>query len=111
MPSKIPAILSTVLTVIILIGFSVLSVLTQMLALNGASERQGMTALGISLVCQGVGVILAGIFVWWLTNTAVHKWNRNKIVSVIIAVLAGTTLGGLISLLSIFISIPVAGIR
>lgn len=111
MPGKTPAILSTVLTVIILIVFSVLSVLTEMLVLNGASERQGMTALGISLICQGVGVILTGIFVWWLTNTAIHKWNRNKIISVIIAVLAGTTLGGLILLLSIFISIPVAGIR
>lgn len=111
MPSKTPAILATVLTVILLIVIAVLSVLTQMLVLNGASERQGMKAMSLSLGCQGVGIIVAGILAWWLTNTAVNKWNWNKIISVIIAVIAGTTLGGLISFLSILIAIPMAGIQ
>ena len=111
MPNKTPAILSTVLTIIILVIFAVLSVLTQMLVLNGASEKQGMTAMGISLVCQGVGVILAGVLAWWLANRAVNQWNWNKIISIIIAVIAGTTLGGLVSALSIIIAIPMAGIR
>jgi len=111
MPSKTPAILSTVLTVIILVVFAVLSVFTQMLVLNGASESQGMTAMGISFVCQGVGVILAGVLAWWLANTAVNKWNWNTIIAVSIAVIAAVTLGGLISVISIIIAIPVAGIR
>jgi hypothetical protein len=111
MPSKTPAILSTVLTIIILVVFAALTVLTQMLVLNGASERQGMTAMGISLGCQGVGMIVAGILAWSLTNTSINKWNWNKAVSVIVAILAGTTLGGLISFVSIFLSIPLAGIR
>jgi len=111
MPSKTPAILSAILTVIILLIFAVLSVFTQMLVLNGASESQGMTAMGISLGCQGVGVILAGVLAWWLTNTAINKWNWNKIISVMIAVIAGTTLGGVISALSIIIAISLAGIR
>ena len=111
MPSKTPAILSTVLTILILIVFAVLSVLTQMLVLNGASENQGTTAMGISLGCQGLGMILAGVLSYWLANSAVNKWNWNKVIAVLIAVIAGTTLGGLVSALSIIIAIPMAGIR
>ena len=55
MPSKTPAILSTVLTILILIVFAVLSVLTQMLVLNGASENQGTTAMGIFAWLPGTG--------------------------------------------------------
>ena len=111
MPSKTPAILATVLTIIILIVIAALSVLTQMLVLNGASENQGMTAMGISLGCQGVGIILAGVLTWWLANSAVNKWNWNKVIAVLIAVVAGTTLGGVISAISIIAAIPLAGIR
>ena len=111
MPSKTPAILATVLTIIILIVIAALSVLTQMLVLNGASENQGMTAMGISLGCQGVGIILAGVLTWWLANSAVNKWNWNKVIAVLIAVIAGTTLGGVISAISIIAAIPLAGIR
>ena len=111
MPSKTPAILATILTVILLIVIAALSVLTQMLVLNGASESQGMTAMGISLGCQGVGMILAGILAYWLTNSAVNKWNWNKIIAVLIAIVAGVTLGGLVSFLSIIAAIPLAGIN
>ena len=111
MPSKIPAIISGLSTFFILILVAVLSVFGQMLVLNGASERQGMTAMSISLVCQGVGMILAGVLAWWLTDTAISKWNWNKVIAVIIAVIAGTTLGGLISALSIIFAIPMAGIQ
>ena len=111
MPNKTPAILSTVLTVIILIVIAALSVLTQMLVLNGASENQGLTAMGISLGCQGVGMIAAGILAWWLANSAVNKWNWNKVIAVLIAVVAGVTLGGIISAISIIAAIPMAGIK
>ncbi len=111
MPNKTPAILSTILTVIILIVIAVLSVFTQMLVLNGASENQGMTAMGISLGCQGVGIILAGVLAWWLANSAVNKWNWNMIISVLIAVVAGTTLGVVISVISTIVAIPIAGIK
>jgi hypothetical protein len=111
MPNKTPAILSTVLTVIILIVIAVLSVLTQMLILNGASEDQGLTAMGISLGCQGVGMILAGVLAWWLANSAVNKWNWNKVIAVLTAVIAGTTLGVVISVISTIVAIPIAGIK
>ena len=110
MPNKRPAIISAVLTVILLIIFGVLSVFTQMLVFNGVSESQGMTAMGVSLVCQGVGAILAAAFAAWLSNLVITTFNWNNILGVIIAVIAGTLLGAMISFLSIIISIPLAGI-
>jgi len=111
MSNKTPAIISTSLTVLLLIVLAVLSLLFEMVALNGASERQGVTAMGISLVCQGIGVILLGLLAGRLTNLLITKFNWNKTLAVIIAVMAGTAVGGLISFLSTVIAIPVAGIR
>jgi hypothetical protein len=111
MPSKTPALISTILTATILIIFAVLSVFTQMIALNAVSERQGVTAMGISLACQGMGMILLGIFAGWMTNFIITKFNWNNILAVVIAVIVGTLIGGFISFLSIVIAIPVAGIR
>ena len=111
MPSKTPALISAILTIILLIIFGVLSVFTQMLVLNGANESQGVTAMGVSLVCQGAGAILAALLAAWLTSLGITKFNWNNILAVVIAVIAGTLLGGVISFLSIIISIPLAGIR
>jgi len=110
MPNKTPAIISAVLTVILLVIFGVLSVFTQMLVLNGANESQGITAMGVSLVCQGAGAILAAAFAAWLTNLVITKFNWNNILAVAIAVIAGTLLGGILSFIAIIISIPLAGI-
>jgi len=111
MPDKKPAIISGILTIILLIIFAILSVLTQMIALNGVSERQGMTAMGISLACQAVGVFLAGIFAGWLTNLTLTRFNWNKILAVVIAVIVATLFGGFVSFISTITSIPLAGIR
>ena len=111
MTNRTPAIISAVLTIVILILFAVLSIFMQMIALNGASERQGATAMGISLVCQGVGLILVSLFVGWLTNLVITKFNWNKALAVILAVIAGVLFGGVISFVSFIISIPLAGIR
>lgn len=111
MANKTPAIISAVLTILLLILFAVLSIFTQMIALNGVSESQGMTAMGISLVCQGVGVILAGMFAGWLTNRVITKFDWNKILAVIVAVITGIMIGGTISFVSTILSIPLAGIR
>ena len=111
MPSKTPAIIATVLTIFILILFAVLSVFMQMIALNGVSERQGATAMGISLVCQGVGLILAAIVAGWISNLVITKFNWNKALAVIVAVIGGVLFGGVISFASFLVSIPLAGIR
>ncbi|MBC7879170.1 MAG: hypothetical protein H7Y59_18530 [Anaerolineales bacterium] len=110
-PNKAPAIVSVVLTIIILIIFGILSILFELLAANGATESQGMTAIGISLACQSVGAILIGIFSWWLTNLLILKFNWNKIIAVILAVISGILLGVGISFLSLIISFPLAGIK
>ena len=111
MTNKTPAIISAILTVVLLIILAILSVFTQMIAFNGVSESQGTTAMGISLVCQGVGLILAGLLAGWLTNFVITKFNWNKILAVMIAVIAGVLIGGTISFFSTIISIPLAGIR
>jgi hypothetical protein len=110
MPNKTPAIISSVLTIILLILFAVLSVFMQMIALNGVSERQGTTAMGISLVCQGIGLILAAIIAGWISNLVITRFSWNKALAVLVTVIAGVLLGGTISILSFFLSIPLAGI-
>ena len=111
MPNKKPAVISVILTVLLLIILAVLSVLIEILALNGANESQGFTAMGISLGCQTIGLIVISIFAWWLTNLLISRFNWNKIVAVITSVFSGTLLGSGISFLSIIIAIPVAGIK
>jgi len=111
MPSKIPAIISGLSTLIILILVASLSVFVQMLVLNGASEAQGFNAVSISLTCQSVGLFPAIILARWLTNLLITKFNWNNILAILVAVVAGTTLGGITSFLSIIISTLAAGIR
>jgi len=110
MPGKTPALTSAILTTLLLVLVAFLSLLTQMLALNGASERQGVTVMGISSGCQGIGIILAALLASRLTNLLLVKFNWNKPRSVLAAVIAATAFGALIAFLSIIISIPAAGI-
>jgi hypothetical protein len=49
MTDKKSAIISAILTIVLLLLFAVLSVFTQMIALNGVSESQGMTVISIPL--------------------------------------------------------------
>ena len=111
MSSKIPAIISGLSTLIILILVAVLSVFVQMLVLNGASESQGFNAMSISLICQSLGLFPAIILTRWLTNLLITKYNWNTILAILVAVVAGTTLGGITAFLSIIISTLAAGIR
>ena len=111
MPARVPSLVSAGLTIFLLILFVLLFLLVQMVALNGASEAQGIAALGISLICQGASVILAAILAWQITSLIITKLNWNVILAVLIATSAGTFLGGLLSFLSVVIAIPIAGIR
>jgi len=111
MPNKIPALISGLSTLIILILVAVLSVFGQMLVLNGASESQGFNAMSISLICQSVGLFPAIILARWLTNFLITKFNWNTILAILVAVFAGTFLGSLTSLLAVVLSILLAGIK
>jgi len=111
MTNKTLSVISGLSTFIILILVAILSVLTQMLVLNGASESQGFNAMSISVICQSVGLFPAVILARRLTNFLITKYNWNKIAAVLVAILAGTFLGGFTSLLAFVISIPLAGIK
>lgn len=111
MPGKTPAIISAIITFLLLIVLAVISVLFEMLALNGASERQGTMIMGTSIVCQGVGALLLAFLASRLTNMMITKFKWNTILAVILAVIAAILIGLLISFLTFIISIPLAGIR
>jgi hypothetical protein len=111
MLNKTPATISAILTVLVLILLAALLLLLQMVALNGASERQGLTAMGISLACQSIVIILLSIFAARVTQFLVTKVNWDSILAVVITVIVATMIGGTISFLSSVIAIPVAGIR
>jgi len=110
MPARVPALISSVLTVLALAVLALLSMLLEMGVLNGTSERQGLTAMGISLTCQGIAVVLLGAFAGWITNRMIAKFNWSRILSVVLAVFLAVLIGGAIALLSILVAIPAAGI-
>ena len=111
MPNKSPATISAILTVLILVLLAILFLLLQMVALNGASERQGLTAMGISLGCQSLVIILLATLAARATTFLTAKVEWNSILAVVVTVIVATTIGGLISFLASIIAIPVAGIR
>ena len=111
MSKRSPATISAILTVIILVFVAIVFVLLQMVALNGASERQGLTAMGLSLGCQSILVILLATLAARATRFLITKVEWNSILAVAITVLIATTIGGVISFLVSVVAIPVAGIR
>ena len=110
MRNKSPATISAILTVLILILLSILFLLLQMIALNGASERQGLTAMGISLGCQSLVIILLATLAARATTFLIMKVEWNSILAVIVTVIVAATIGGVISFLASIVAIPVAGI-
>jgi hypothetical protein len=111
MLTKTPATISAVLTVLILVILAIVLVLLQMVALNGFSEQQGLTAMGLSLGCQSLGVILLGTLAARTTTFLITKVEWNSILAVAITVFVAATIGGVFSFLVTLIAIPVAGMR
>jgi hypothetical protein len=105
-----PAVLSALLTFLVLILLAFFTVFLQMVALNGASERQGFTAMGISLACQSIAILLLGIFAAKATRFLITNVNWNNTLAVTVTVLVATVLGGTLSFLFSIIAIPIAGI-
>jgi hypothetical protein len=111
MPTRTPATISAILTIVILILLAIVFVLLQMVALNGVSERQGFTAMGVSLACQGIVMILLGILAARATAFLIARAAWNSILAVAVTVLMAAIIGGVIAFLSSIISIAVAGIQ
>lgn len=111
MSIRSPARVSALLTVIVLILLALVSVLLQMVAVNGAGEQQGLTAMGISLACQSIAILVLAALAARATNFLVTRVSWNGILAVVVTVLLATMIGGTISFLSSIIAIPIAGIR
>ena len=111
MSIRSPARVSALLTVIVLILLALVSVLLQMVAVNGAGEQQGLTAMGISLGCQSIVILVLAALAARATNFLVTRVSWNGILAVVVTVLLATMIGGTISFLSSIIAIPIAGIR
>lgn len=111
MLNRSPATISAILTVLILVLLAILFLLLQMVALNGASERQGLTAMGIALGCQSLVIILLAMLAARATTFLTTKVEWNSILAVVVTVILAATIGGVISFLASILAIPVAGIR
>ena len=111
MQTKTPGIISVVVTVLLLLAITAVSTLLIMLALNGASEKQGTIALAVSLGCNGLGVILSGIFANWFTKLALTKFNWSSLPAVIVGIVAGAGIGGVMIFISFFMAVLSSGVR
>ncbi len=105
MPNKTPAIISAVITFVLLIIISVILSFGQLVLLNGFSGRLASIALNASFICQGVGNILAVIIAWRLTIRLITKSNWNNIVAALVSTLVGTLTGAGLSFIAIIASI------
>lgn len=105
MTNKTPAIIASVLTIILLVILAVMVLFTQLVALNGFSERVGTIALGVSLGCQGIGLILSVIVAARLTGRFIDKNKWGSIMAVLLAVAVASLVGGGITIVSIFVSL------
>ncbi|MBI5952692.1 MAG: hypothetical protein HY865_13630 [Chloroflexi bacterium] len=108
MPGKIPSIISSVLTVILLTIFGFLLTIGQVIVLNGFSEREGNASFATAFTCQGVEILACAVLAWWLTKLLVQKFNWNKALSVIVSVAITTVLGDGLAFVSLLVSIGVA---
>lgn len=108
MPDKTLSIVSALLTAVLIVLLSVVLFFGTLVMLNGFDDSSGGPALTASIVCQGIGVLLAAILAGALTRLFVNRFNWNKFLAVSLSVLSGLVLGGFISFLSFFISIAIA---
>lgn len=108
MTNKIPSIISTVITVILLLLFGALSVFMMLVALNGFSSHEGGPALITVLVCNVAGVVASALIAWRLPHWFITKFNWNSILAVVFSVLAGLFFGGVLSSVAMIVGVIVA---
>lgn len=110
MPTKTPAIISVILTILVLILLGVLALFMNMVALNGMSSREGGPALLTLGSCSVIGIILSAILASRLTKLVIVKYNWNAILAVIVSFIASITLGFVIQVIGFILAIVVADI-
>ena len=100
--------IAATLTVILLLLTGVVVIFAEVIAFNGYGERQGLSGVAASLGCLGLGIIVCAALAARLSGWLVTKFDWNKALSIIIAVLAGTLLGGGFAVISSLLAIAVA---
>lgn len=98
-------------TFFILIAVAIVFVFGQIVLLNGASESDAFNALTVSVICQSVALFPAVILARWLTKLLITRFDWNRFLAVVTAVIAGAGLGAVLSFLSIIVGTMTAGIR
>ena len=111
MSNRTASIVSVILCLLLLVIFAVLAVIFEVIALNGASESQGMAAIGLSLLCLGAGAILLGVLAWRSADYMLTKFNLNPVLAITLTVGLGMLCSGAVAFLAVLTSIPLAGIR
>ena len=110
-PSKTPVIVSAILSVILLLLITAVSFFMQIILMNGVmSSSQTNTALTTSLVCQGVDIILGVILAGWLTRLFINRFNMNKALAVIVAIIPVAILAAVLAFIAIFVGLAAAGL-
>ncbi len=110
-PSKTPVVVSVIVTVILLLLITAFAFFMQIILMNGVmNSSQTNIALGTSLGCQGVDIILGAILAGWLTRLFLKRFNMSKILAVIVAIIPVAILAAVLSFIAIFVGLAVAGI-
>lgn len=111
MPAKTPSLIAGLSTFLLTIVLAIVFFFGQIVLLNGASESDAFNALAVSVICQSVVLLLAVVLARWLTKLLISKFNWNKALAIVTAVIAGTGLGAFFSFISIILSMLLAGLR
>jgi adenylosuccinate lyase len=112
MPTRKPVIVSVLLTIILLVLVAILTMFVQIVLLNGVmNEGQATTALGVTLGCQAVTILLGAILARWSTRLLISRFQLGQILAVLIPVVIMTILGAVTAILSIFTGLIAAGIN
>lgn len=108
MSTKIPSVVSTMITILLLLMFGSAAMFFLLVALNGFSEREAGPALIASLACQGLGIILSAVLAWRLPRLFIEKFDWNSVLAVVVSIPASVLMGGVISSASLFLGVLVA---
>jgi hypothetical protein len=112
MDTRTSTTLSVILTIIAILLISVFAFLMQIVLMNGVvSTSQTNIALGASLSCQGVNVLLGAILAGRLTRLYLTRFRMHKGWAVVLAILPVTVMAAILSAIAIFVGLAVAGIK
>jgi hypothetical protein len=106
--SKRPAIISILITVILLLLIGAFVFFIDLIALNGFSGSEGGIALTTLGVCQGVVLILSAVLAGRLTTFLITKRSWNNVLAISVSVITLTLLGLLFYFAAVLLSVGLA---